>query len=878
MASQATRTPLENQFVRQFAVPIDSTAVFPLVAGPYAGFTKQDYITDPRTSGLAYVGMIVADTSDNEVYILDSNRQWKDVGVTLNESFGVNNSGLLVKTGDNTFRVGGLDAGNNIGITNPSGLTSNPIINLSSSLSGLASIEVTGSDGISSSGTLTVASGVTFRNHLNVSGSGNFVSGLYSNGTLVSLSGHQHASTDITDFSEAVQDVLGDGNFTSTGFLRNGSGLEWTYSDSNNTLSIGITGIPVSLITDLDNYVNNTIDTKLVEGSGIQLLYDSGSEQLSISVTGIPTSTVNGLETLITTIGNSLISGNILAGSGTQLQYGNNQLTINNNIIGVSGIKVDHNNSTKQYTISLNDPTIQSSDVTDFNEAVDDRVASLLTGGDGITVNYTDGSDNLDIFVDDTVVRTTGNQTIVDNKIFQNGSVVVDMTQIEGGSGSSLFVTRNGSSITFLPRTAEGGGGATTTFISTIVTNEEDVPQNVDLYLPSSSGTLALISDINNKTFIAGNGLTGGGPLSSGSIRFDIGQGDGISVSANGIAVNNTVVRTTGVQTVSGIKTFASNVSLNGNRITNLALVPVSSTDAVSKGYVDSIKQGLDIKESVKVATTGNISDFADIVAGVSNNPPTTIDGISLNINDRVLVKNQTDATQNGIYIVMPDGNEHWARAADANEGGGSLGEADGANVTPGLFVFVEQGSTNADSGWVLTTDGEIYIDSTALHFSQFSGAGQIVDGSGLTKSGNTLNVGGTVGTIVVNADSITLDTVSRTNSSSSDGLTFLSSVTTDSYGRVTASSSGVVQNASSSTKGVASFDSNSFDVNTGAVSIRNSGINNSHLQYNYIQLGNVQQTLGSTYTSLVGLTSISGTSISSPTTLTFCVIDGGTP
>jgi hypothetical protein len=149
--------------------------------------------------------------------------------------------------------------------------------------------------------------------------------------------------------------------------------------------------------------------------------------------------------------------------------------------------------------------------------------------------------------------------------------------------------------------------------------------------------------------------------------------------------------------------------------------------------YVDAVKQGLDVKDSVRVATTGNVT-----LSGTQ-----TIDGVSVVAGNRVLVKAQSTASENGIYVVAAGA---WPRADDAN--------AD-ADVTAGLFTFVEEGTVNQDSGWVLTTNGAITLDTTGLAFTQFSGAGSVTAGAGLTKEGNTLDVGGTADRITVNADSV---------------------------------------------------------------------------------------------------------------------------
>jgi hypothetical protein len=201
-----------------------------------------------------------------------------------------------------------------------------------------------------------------------------------------------------------------------------------------------------------------------------------------------------------------------------------------------------------------------------------------------------------------------------------------------------------------------------------------------------------------------------------------------------------------------------SDVSFNSRKLTNLA-DPTSAQDAATKAYVDAARSGLDVKDSVKVATTANIT-----LSGAQ-----TIDGVSVTTGDRVLVKDQTTALQNGIYVVAVGS---WTRASDADTS---------AKVTPGLFTFVEEGTTNADSGWVISTNAPVTLGTTSLAFAQFSGAGQLTAGAGLTKTGNTIDVvTANAARIVVNADNIDLATTGVAAST-------YKSVTVDTYGRITA-------------------------------------------------------------------------------------------
>lgn len=207
-----------------------------------------------------------------------------------------------------------------------------------------------------------------------------------------------------------------------------------------------------------------------------------------------------------------------------------------------------------------------------------------------------------------------------------------------------------------------------------------------------------------------------------------------------------------------------ASVSLNSQKITNL-LDPTNAQDAATKAYVDATRQGLDVKDSVKAATTANITLSA----------PQTIDGVSLVAGDRVLVKDQSTASANGIYVVAASA---WTRATDADTA---------AKLSSGSFVFVEQGTVNADSGWVMTQDAAITLGTTSITWAQFSGAGQVTAGAGLTKTGNTLDVGTASSfRIVVNADNIDLAPVTAGNTTPAMGTSAVTGVTVDPYGRVT--------------------------------------------------------------------------------------------
>ncbi|MFO0677064.1 MAG: hypothetical protein U0169_11035 [Polyangiaceae bacterium] len=180
--------------------------------------------------------------------------------------------------------------------------------------------------------------------------------------------------------------------------------------------------------------------------------------------------------------------------------------------------------------------------------------------------------------------------------------------------------------------------------------------------------------------------------------------------------------------------TLGGAIAMGGNKITGLGS-PTVGTDAATKSYVDSVAQGLTLKTPALVVATSNIT-----LSGTQ-----TIDGVAVVAGNRVLAAGQTTPSENGVYVVAAGA---WARAADMPAGSNAASD----------YLFVQEGTNYADTGWVCSTDpGSDVVGTNSLTFVQFSSAGAILGGAGLVKTGNTLDVGDGPG-ILVSADKIEVE------------------------------------------------------------------------------------------------------------------------
>jgi len=390
-------------------------------------------------------------------------------------------------------------------------------------------------------------------------------------------------------------------------------------------------------------------------------------------------------------------------------------------------VKRDANGNFAAGTITANITGTVSSlsnhDTDDLSEGIlnkyysDTLARGAFTGGTGLDYNSTTGTFD----IDSTVTTNTGSQTLENKTIsgsnntlsnIGNASLVNDSITVNG------YSTDLGSSVTL--DTDDVSEGATNKYFSDTLARGA-VSGGDGINYNSSTGEFSAH---------LGSGLE----ISGGAIRIDdsivateTNLTDAISAhnASSGVhGVTGNVVGTTDTQTISN-KTLGSNLDAGTYKITNLG-TPENSTDAATKAYVDAVSEGLHVHEAARVAIEGNIS----IATGLENGD--SAGGVTLATGDRVLVKDQTNAAENGIYVVQASGQA--LRATDFDTA---------TEVDSGDFIFVTAG-TYANTGWVQTLKPAT-IGTDPLSFTQFSGAGTFTAGNGLLLDGTVFEIDDTI-------------------------------------------------------------------------------------------------------------------------------------
>ena len=400
---------------------------------------------------------------------------------------------------------------------------------------------------------------------------------------------------------------------------------------------------------------------------------------------------------------------------------------------------------------------VYDSSATGFKKVLTKYVGSLAALGitaSAAELNILDGAtlDVNELNTLDGITASTAELNIVDGGTSATSTTVASgdrvvyndngtMVQVDVDDIDTYF---SATTKTLTNKTISGSSNTLSNIGNSSLTNSSVTIGSTALALGGTATTLAGLTSVTSTGF-------------TGDLTGDV-TGD-VTGDLTGSVLTASQTNITAVGTLNGLTIAGSqSIDMGGNRVTNLD-EPTQASDAATKNYVDAVKTGLDIKDSVRAATTGNIT-----ISTALNNGD-TLDGVTLVDGDRVLVKDQTDASQNGIYVV----GSTPARATDFDSS---------AEVTGGAFTFVEEGTANADNGYVVTTNGTITVDSSDIEFAQFSGAGQITAGNALTKTGNTLDVAVDDSSIEVSGDALQVKALGITNAMLAGSIDLTTKVT----------------------------------------------------------------------------------------------------
>ena len=460
-------------------------------------------------------------------------------------------------------------------------------------------------------------------------------------------------------------------------------------------------------------------------------------------------------------------------GTGTQAN-GGDRLYIGTGAVDSNGDASSIDVIGGKYFADLNDHahgtlTASSTLIVDNNLAIDQFIIGNSTTAGG-TIKFNEGTNNGTNFVglksaNALSASTTFTLPTADGSAGQfiktdgSGNLEFDTVNqfinLAGDTGTDTYNTAE--TLTFA-----GGAGLVQTVTDNTVTVTATALTNANL-----SGSAAITNaNLANDSVTFGSTTVALGATSTDIAGVTSLIVDNITVDGNDISTTNTngdlTISPNGTGTITVPSNYEERAGFTDNSLTN-------------KKYVDTVAQGLDIKDAVRVGTTANLTaTYSNGSSGVgatltnsSTQAALVIDGITMVVNDRVMVKDQSTGAQNGLYKVtnIGSGSTNWVltRTPDGDES---------TEVNGGSFFFVQEGTVNGDNGYVTTNDGNPTIGTDAITFEQFSGAGQVNAGSGLSKSGNIIDVNTDGSSLEISSDALRVKALGITNAMLAGSIT----------------------------------------------------------------------------------------------------------
>ena len=570
------------------------------------------------------------------------------------------------------------------------------------------------------------------------------------------------ASSAVLVDSNSAVDTMKIGNSTTTG-----GSIEFQEGTNNGSNSVSLKA-PNSIASDL------TLTLPGADGSAGQPLVTDGSGGLSFGTitTAINIAADSGSTDGVSTEETITFEG----GTGIDTTVTNNKISyaIDSTVATLTGSQT-LSNKTLASPIFTTQFSIGSAVISEAElETIDGITAGTAAASKAVVLDANrDIGTVRNLTSDGTVTAagfTIGSATMVETDLEQ----VEDITAGTAAASKALVVDANKDIGTLRNITSNGSfSAASGTFTGNIVIGN-------GAYIGSTSDTDAIQIEADGDVVLSQALAVSGSHTVTGTTTMNGAVNIG-NASADAVAIAGTATFTPSADFDGGFTVASSQtIDMGGNQITNVA-DPTAAQAAATKAYVDAVKTGLNVKDAVKLGTTAALaaSTYANGSSGVgatltaNANGALSIDSVAVSTSDRVLIKDQADAAQNGIYTVTNTGGAGAAfvltRATDADTG---------AEMPGGTFTFITQGTNNADNGFVFTHNGTPTMGTTDLTVAQFSGAGNIDAGDGLTKSGNTLAVQVDDSSIEINSDTLRVKASGITNAMLAGSIDLTAKVT----------------------------------------------------------------------------------------------------